>query len=257
MRLVRIYVPPLLLLAALIGVWELYVDLHDASFSLVLPSPHQVATALYNQRSLLWSSFLVTAGEVVLGILIAAVTGFVLAVAIHFSATFRRAAYPLVVGSQTIPVVAIGPILIYWLGFGIGPKVVVVALVSFFSIVVTTLAGLESVDPALLKLMRTFDAPRRRTFWHVELPAALPGVLTGAKIAVAVSLIGAVFGEWVEANSGLGHLILVSLPQLEAAVAGAAVLILSLFAILLFGLLTLAERRLLPWAYESRGEPTP
>jgi ABC-type nitrate/sulfonate/bicarbonate transport system permease component len=105
--------------------------------------------------------------------------------------------------------------------------------------------------------MRTFDASRLRTFWHVELPAALPGVFTGVKIAVAVSVIGAVFAEWNGSNSGLGYLILVSGPQLEIALSVAAVVILSVFAILLFGLLTLAERRILPWAYESRGAPSP
>lgn len=256
MRLVRRYLPPALLLAALIGIWELYVDLGGVD-SLILPSPHQVASALYDQRSLLWSSFLVTAREVVLGILVAAITGLVLAVAIHFSQAFRRAAYPLVIASQAVPVVLIAPVLTFWLGFGIAPKLVVVALVSFFSIVVTTLAGLESVDPDLLKLMRTFDAPRRRTFWHVELPAALPGVFTGAKIAVAVSVIGAVFAEWNGSNSGLGYLIVVSLPQLQPALSVAAVVIMSAFAIVLFGLLGLAERRALPWAYEPRGEPAP
>jgi putative hydroxymethylpyrimidine transport system permease protein len=251
-RWVRRYLPPALLLAALIGAWELYVDLGGTD-PLVLPPPHAVASALYNQRSLLWSSFLITGREVILGILAASVTGLVLAVAIHSSQTLRRAAYPLVIASQAIPMVTIAPILTFWLGFGIGPKVVVVALVSFFSIVVTTLAGLESVDPDLLKLMRTFDAPRRRTFWHVELPAALPGVFTGAKIAVAVSVIGAVFAEWNGSNSGLGYLIVVSNAQLEQALSAAAVVIMSVFAILLFGLLALAERRILPWAYESRG----
>ncbi|HZU61060.1 MAG TPA: ABC transporter permease [Solirubrobacteraceae bacterium] len=256
-RLLGRYLPPAVLLAVLIGAWELYVDLHPASFSLTLPSPHQVASALFHQRSLLWSSFLVTGREVVLGILVATAAGLLLAVAIHFSETFRRAAYPLVIASQAVPVVVLAPILAYWLGFGIGPKLMVVALVSFFSIVVTTLAGLESVDAELRKLMRTFDASRWRTFWHVELPAALPGLFTGVKIAVAVSVIGAVFAEWNGSNSGLGYLILVSIPQLEPALSVAAVVVLSVFAIALFGLLAVTERRLLPWAYESRGELSP
>jgi putative hydroxymethylpyrimidine transport system permease protein len=253
-RFVRRYLPPLLLLAALIGVWELYVDLKGSTFSLILPAPHQVADSLYSDRSLLWHSFGVTAEEVLLGILVACAAGLVLAIAIHFSHPFRLAAYPLVIASQAVPVVILAPVLAFWLGFGILAKLVVVALVSFFSVVVTTLAGLASVDPELLKLMRTFDAPRRRTFWHVELPAALPGVFTGAKIAVAVSVIGAVFAEWNGSNSGLGYLILVSIPQLLSARAMAAVVILSVFAIVLFGLLTLAERLALPWAYEPRGE---
>jgi ABC-type nitrate/sulfonate/bicarbonate transport system permease component len=148
--------------------------------------------------------------------------------------------------------VILAPVLVLWLGFGLLPKLVVIALVSFFSIVVTTTAGLAAVDPDLLKLMRTFDASRLRTFWHVELPAALPGVFTGVKIAAAVSVIGAVFAEWMGANSGLGYLILQSLPQLLAARGMAAVVILSVFAIALFSLLALAERLLLPWAYRPR-----
>jgi NitT/TauT family transport system permease protein/putative hydroxymethylpyrimidine transport system permease protein len=246
--------PALLLLAALIGIWELYVDLHGDTFSLILPAPHQVAKALYTDRGLLWSNFLVTAKEVLLGILVATAVGFVLAVAIHFSPTVRRAAYPLVVASQAVPVVTFAPVLAFWLGFGLLPKLMVIALVSFFSIVVTTTAAFAAVDPDLIKLMRTFDASRLRTFWHVELPTALPGVFTGAKIAVAVSVIGAVFAEWNGANSGLGYVILQSLPQLLAARGVAAVVILSVFAIVLFSLLALAERLALPWAYRPAEE---
>jgi putative hydroxymethylpyrimidine transport system permease protein len=244
--------PAAVLLAALIGIWELYVDVKGPTFSLILPPPHQVAKALYTDRSLLWSSFLVTAQEVLLGILVATVFGAALAVAIHFSPTLRRATYPLIVASQAVPVAVFAPVLAFWLGFGILPKLVVVAIVSFFSIVVTTTAGLAAVDPDLLKLMRTFDASRLRTFRHVEFPSALPGVFTGAKIAVAVSVIGAVFAEYTGSNSGLGYVILVSEPQLLVARGVAAVVILSLFAIALFSLLALAERLALPWAYQTR-----
>jgi ABC-type nitrate/sulfonate/bicarbonate transport system permease component len=253
-RRIRQALPAVLLLAILIGIWELYVDLHDATFSLVLPAPHQVAKALYTDRALLWSNFLVTAEEVLLGIMMATLIGFLLAVAIHFSPTLRRAVYPLLVASQAWPVVILAPVLVLWLGFGLLPKLVVIALVSFFSIVVTTTAGLATVDPDLLKLMRTFDASRMRTFQHVELPAALPGVFTGVKIAAAVSVIGAVFAEWTGSNSGLGYVILQSLPQLLAARGMAAVVILSLFAIGLFWLLSIAERLVLPWAYRPREE---
>jgi ABC-type nitrate/sulfonate/bicarbonate transport system permease component len=243
-----------LVLAALIGIWELYVDLGGAD-PLILPAPHQVASALYDDWSLLWSNFLVTAEEVLLGIGVAAVAGFACAVALHLSArTLRPAVYPLLIASQTIPIPMIAPLLVLWLGFGILPKLVVIALVSFFSIVVTTLAGLAAVDADLIKLMRTFDAPRLRTFRHIELPAALPGLFTGAKIAVVVAVIGAVFAEWSGSTSGLGYLFQQSIPQLLTARAYAAVAILSLFAIALFALLTLAERLALPWAYEPRGE---
>jgi ABC-type nitrate/sulfonate/bicarbonate transport system permease component len=243
--------PAAVLLASLIGIWELYVDLHGGTFSLILPAPHQVAHSPWVDRGLLWSNFLVTAQEVLLGVIVAGGVGFLLAVAIHLSATLRRATYPLLVASQAVPVVILAPVLALWLGFGLLPKLAVIALVSFFPIVVTTSAGLAAVDPDLLKLMRTFDASRMRTFWHVELPSALPGLFTGMKVAAAVSVIGAVFAEWNGANSGLGYVILQSLPQLLAARGMAAVVILSLFAILLFGLLALAERLALPWVYQE------
>jgi NitT/TauT family transport system permease protein/putative hydroxymethylpyrimidine transport system permease protein len=245
------WAPALLLLLALIGAWELYVDLGGAD-PLILPAPHAVAKALYDDRSLLWSNFLVTAREVLLGGLVAIAVALILAIGMHFSRALRLALYPLTVASQAVPVVILAPVLALWLGFGIGPKLVVIALVSFFAIVVTTLDGLESVDPDLIKLMRTFDASRMSTFRLVELPAVLPGVFTGAKIAVAVSVIGAVFAEWNGANSGLGYTLVQSIPQLLAARAMAAVVILSLFAIALFGLLALIERAALPWVHQER-----
>ena len=246
---------PLLVLAALAGIWELYADLGSSSRRLILPPPHQVASALYTDRALLWSNFLATAEEVLLGIVLAALAAFALSLAIHLSQTLRRALYPLLVASQTIPIPMIAPLLVLWLGFGILPKLVVIALVSFFPIVVTTLAGFASVDPELIKLMRTFDAPRWRIFRHVELPSALPGVLTGAKIAVVVAVIGAVFAEWAGASNGLGYLFAQAIPQVLTARAYAAVLILSAFAIALFAMLTVAERLAVPWAYQRQGEP--
>jgi NitT/TauT family transport system permease protein/putative hydroxymethylpyrimidine transport system permease protein len=245
---------PALVLAALIGGWELYADLGSASRRLLLPAPHEIAHAMWTDRSLLWSNFLVTAQEILLGILVAAAAAFALAVAIHFSRTLRRALYPLLVASQTIPIPMIAPVLVLWLGFGIGPKLVVIALVSFFPIVITTLAGLAAVDADLIKLLRTFDAPRLQVFRHLELPSALPGVLTGAKIAVVVAVIGAVFAEQAGSSNGLGYLFTISVPQILTARAYAAVVILSAFAIALFGLLSVAERIAVPWAYQRQGD---
>jgi NitT/TauT family transport system permease protein/putative hydroxymethylpyrimidine transport system permease protein len=253
-RLLRA-IPPALLLLALIGIWELYVVLGGVD-PVILPAPHSVLSALYTDRSLLWSSFLVTAREVLFGILLAVVEGLALAIAVHFSRTLRAAVYPLLVASQAIPVVTLAPLLALWLGFGIAPKLVVVALVSFFPIAITTLAGLAAVDAELIKLMRTFDASRLRTFRHVELPAALPGVFTGAKIAVAVSVIGAVFAEWNGSNSGLGYLVLQSEAQVLSTREVAAVVVLALFASALYGLFTLVERAAIPWAYQPRGVTT-
>lgn len=247
-------VPPLIVIAALLGVWELYVDLGGAD-PLVLPPPHAIAQSLYSARGILWSNFLVTAEEVLLGIAVAVIAALALALTIHFSRTLRRALYPLLVASQTVPIPIVAPVLVLWLGFGLLPKLSIVALVAFFPIVVTTLAGLESVDPDLIKLMRTFDASTARIFREVELPAALPGLFTGAKLGAVFAVIGAVFAESAGANSGLGYLFTVSQSQFLMAQAFACVAVLSAFAIALFALLSVAERVALPWAHQSTGEP--
>jgi NitT/TauT family transport system permease protein/putative hydroxymethylpyrimidine transport system permease protein len=191
---------------------------------------------------------------VLAGFAIALVVGFALAVGLHLSATARRALYPLLVASQTVPVIAIAPILVVWLGFGIGPKLAIIALVCFFPVTVNTLDGLRSADPELAKLMRTLDASRLQTLRRAEVPSAMPYFLSGAKIAVAVAVIGAVFGEWSGSDSGLGHLILVSNGVLDTARVFAAIVVLSAMAIVLFALLGLAERRLAWWGRRDRAE---
>ena len=243
---------PLAILAALVGAWQLYAGSGHVD-PLLLPSPAEVAEALWTDRALLWADFKVTAGEVLLGIVVAAAAGLACAVAIHISPTMRRAVYPLLVASQTIPIPIVASLLVVWLGFDLAPKLVIIGLVSFFPIAVTTLDALAGVDPELRKLMRTLDASRLTTFRLVELPAALPGLFSVAKIAVAVAVIGAVFAEQSGSSSGLGHLVQQAVPQLLTARAYAAVLILSTFAIALFGLLSLAERLALPWAHDTRG----
>lgn len=249
----RDLMPPAIVVALLLGAWELYVDLGGVD-PLILPAPHAVARALYDSRALLWSNFLVTAEEVLLGIAAAITVALALALAIHFSRTLRRALYPLLVASQTVPIPIVAPVLVLWLGFGLLPKLSIVALIAFFPVVVTTLAGLESVDPDLIKLMRTFDAPPLRIFREVELPAALPGVFTGAKLAAVFAVIGALFAEWAGASSGLGYLFSVSMSQFEMAQAFACVVVLSAFAIALFALLSVFERVALPWAHQTTGE---
>jgi len=240
------------ILLALLGAWELYAVLSGVD-PLLFPAPDDVAGSLSSDRALLWKDFTVTAGEVLLGIVVAGVAGFACAIALHVSLTLRRSTYPLLVASQTIPIPLIAPLLVVWLGFDLAPKLAIVGLVSFFPIVVTTLDALTRIDPDTLKLLRTLDAPRLRILRHVELPAALPGLFSGAKVAVVVAVIGAVFAEQAGSSSGLGHLVQTSIPQLLTARAYAAVVILSVFAIALFGLLTLAERLLVPWAHNPPG----
>jgi len=226
--------------------WELLADaLHVEPF--LIPAPSDVAEALWSDRALLAEDGWVTLKEVVLGFALALAAGLGFAGALHLSETLRRAFYPLLVASQTVPIIVIAPILVVWFGFGIGPKLAIIALICFFPITVNTLDGLRSVDPDLIKLMRTLDASRLRTFAAGEAPSALPYAFSGAKVAVAVAVIGAVFGEWAGSDAGLGHLMLQASAQLETARLFAAVVVLSVFAVALFGLLSLLERRVAWW----------
>jgi ABC-type nitrate/sulfonate/bicarbonate transport system permease component len=248
----RRWLAPVLLLAVLIGLWQVAADTGALAKVLgledfLVPSPSQVATTLWEDRSLLADNAWVTLKEVVLGFLCALAVGLAFAVALHLSQTLRRALYPLLVASQTVPVIVIAPILIVWFGYGLGPKLGIIALICFFPITVNTLDGLRSVDPEAIKMMRTLDASRWQILRRVEAPAALPFAFSGAKIAVAVAVIGAVFGEWSGASEGLGYLLLLDNNLLETARMFASVFILSAMAIALFGLLALAERRFVRW----------
>jgi putative hydroxymethylpyrimidine transport system permease protein len=249
--------PAVLLALALVGAWELYVEVAGVEADL-LPAPHDVASALWNSGGLLLRNFRVTAEEVVLGLGIALVSGFALAVAIHLSPLVRRAFYPLAVGSQALPIPVIGVLLVFWWGFGLFPKLAVIALICFFPVLVTTVDGLAAVDPDQLKLLRTLDASRWQAFRLAELPAALPAALSGARIALAVGVIGAFIAETTTPTSGpypgLGREIITDVNfQTSRAYAGTVVLF--GFAIACFYGLSLAERKLAPWTTRPRGEP--
>jgi len=248
----RRWLPPVAVIAAAIGLWELAArwDLIAEALQIqpfLVPAPSDVAEALWRDRELLADNAWVTGQEVVLGFALALVAGIAFAVILHLSDVLRRSFYPLLMASQTVPVIAIAPILVVWLGYGLGPKLVIIALVCFFPITVNTLDGLRSVDPELPRMMRTLDAGRGQVLRRVELPSALPFLFSGAKIAAVVSVIGAVFGEWSGANQGLGHLILVAQGQVLTDRVFAAVFVLSTIAIAMFGLLSLLERRLAWW----------
>jgi putative hydroxymethylpyrimidine transport system permease protein len=245
-------VSALLILLAVVGGWEAYAALSGVE-QFLLPAPSAVASALVDDRALLWSNFTVTAGEIGIGISAAIALGLASAIALHFSPPVRRGVYPLLVASQTLPISIVAPLLVVWFGFGLAPKIAIIALVCFFPIVVPTLDALGRVDADLRKLMRSFGATRWQTFRIVEAPAALPGLFTGAKLSVAVATIAAVLAEQAGSEQGLGRLVLQALPQFETARAYAAVLLLCAFAVLLFWLLALAERRLLPWSVQPRG----
>ena len=248
----RRVVLPALLLAGLLGLWQIAAStgaLKDALNlqSFLVPSPAEVAESLWDNRTLLAENAWVTLREMLFGILAAIVVGVGFAIVMHRWRVMRDAAYPLIVASQTIPVVVISPILVTWFGYGIAPKVVIIALVCFFPLTINALDGLRAVEPEAVKMMRSLDASRWQLFQRVEAPTALPHVFTGAKIAVVIAPVGAVFAEWAGSSAGLGHLIQSDTANFEVARQFATVAVLSAMALALMGLTVLAERRVVGW----------
>lgn len=246
------WLPPALLVAGLIGAWQIAASTGALADVLgleafLVPSPAEIASSLWENRSLLAENAWVTLQEIVLGFLCGLAAGLGFALLLRLSGVLRRATYPLLVASQAVPILVFAPILVVWFGYGMGPKLAVVALVCFFPIGVATADGLRSVDPETTKMMRTLDASRRQLLWRVEAPTSLPFAFSGARIAVAFAPIAAVFGEWVGADSGLGHLILQDNAQLETARVFAAAAILAAIGVGLYGLLAFAERRVVTW----------
>jgi ABC-type nitrate/sulfonate/bicarbonate transport system permease component len=251
-RTVRRVVLPAALIAALIGAWQIAASTGAITEALnlekyLLPSPAEVGDALWNSRGLLLENAWVTLREIIVGVGVGVVLGLVLAIPMRFSSILRDAAFPLAVAVQAVPVVAIAPILVIWFGYGIGPKVIVVALTCFFPILVNTLDGLRSVDPEAVKMMRTLDASGWAIFRRVEAPTALPSFFSGAKVAVAVAPIVALFAELAGANSGLMLVITQSNNNFNEALVFAAVVVLALIGVLLVGFTALAQRFVVTW----------
>lgn len=248
----RRWLLPLLLLATLLGAWQvaagsgLLADLFGIEEFLV-PSLAEIAESLWENRTLLLENSWTTLREVLIGYGFAIVVGVGLALAMHLSQLVRLSTHPLVIASQAIPIIVFAPILMILLGFGIWPKILIIGVICFFPITIATLAGLGSVERDAIEMMRTLYASRRQILTRVEAPSALPEFFSGAKIAIAIAPIGAVFAEWVGSSSGLGHMILLDNGRLETARVFAAAFILSAIAISLYGLLALAERRIVTW----------
>ncbi len=246
------WLPPVVLAVAVVGAWQLAASTGAMAEALdlesfLVPSPAEIAEAIWENRELLAENAWVTLREILLGFGCALVAGVSFAIAMHLSGIVLRATYPWIVATQTIPVIVLAPILVVWFGYGIAPKLAIVALVCFFPITVNVLDGLRSVDPEAIKLMRTLYASRWQRFMRLEAPSALPGFFTGARIAVVIAPIGAIFGEWVGADAGLGHQILQDNAQLEIARVFGAVAVLAAIGVALFGLLALVERRVVTW----------
>lgn len=237
---------PILLLAMFLIVWEVAVILTDTP-TWMLPRPTDIFAAFREDHALLWWHTQVTLTEVVIGFGVALVSGVAIGIAIDSSPVLERSLYPLIIASQTIPMVVLSPLLLIWFGYGLTPKIIVAALIAFFPITVSTVDGLRAADREVMAMLRSFGASGWNRFRLAKLPAALPSIFSGARIGVAVCVIAAVFGELVGASEGLGYLMQRSASQFLTARVFAAIFILSFMGVGLFALISLLERILLPW----------
>jgi ABC-type nitrate/sulfonate/bicarbonate transport system permease component len=243
--------PPVALLIAALAAWELYVDLARVPDYLV-PGPLAILRSAIDDRDLLLQNALPTLEIALFGFALAVVVGTGLGVLIHLSRALERTIYPIVIASQTVPVLALAPVLVLIFGFTLTPKLVIVALVCFFPITVNVVDGFRSVEPDLVRLVRSLGADRWKVFRTVEWPAALPFLFYGAKVAVTYSVVGALFAEYVGSFEGLGHLMTEKQSQFDIEGLFAAMLVLTLIGVGLFVLVSISERLLLPWYHGER-----
>ena len=250
-RVTRDWVPPLLFLALLLESWELWVGIrHEASY--VLPTPVGIAKAAFDARHVLGGHIATTVEETLVGLVAGIAAGVLLAVAISAVPFVRRAVWPVVVTSQTVPMIVLAPLLALGFGFGLAPKIVVVGLIVFFPVAVSTVAGLASADREQVDLVRSMGASRSQVLRLVLVPAALPDLFAGLKIAATYAVAGAVVGEWVGGSSGLMIFINRSQRSYRTDEVYAGVAVIAVLSMVLFGAVELLSRRAMPWRQPSR-----
>ncbi len=242
---------PVFILIGLVAAWEVWVRLADVP-KWQLPAPWEIAQELVSSRSLLWEHYLVTLEEIVVGFMAALAAGLLLASGIAYSRVLERSVYPIVIASQTVPIIAIAPLLLIWVGYGLTPKIIIVALICFYPIAVNTVDGLKAADPDMVNMLRTLGASRWQVFTKLQIPTAMPFIFSGIKIGISVSVIAAVIGEWVGASEGLGYLITYSQPLFLTARVFAAIFVLSLMGISLFLLAVIVEHLMMPWHFNEK-----
>jgi ABC-type nitrate/sulfonate/bicarbonate transport system permease component len=243
---------PLTLVAAVFGLWELLAVTVYKGQEYVLPRPAAVFSQLGSDWYVLQPDLLQTVKEFVLGFFVGVGVGFVLAVAMAYSQILRRGLYPALIATQAVPVIAIGAALVIWLGFGLTPKIVIVALFIFFPVVVNVLDGLSNVDDDVVSLARAMGANGFRIFLHIRLPATLTPLFSALKLAATFAVTGAVLGEWTASTTGgLGSYLLEQSSRLNTAGTFAAVLLLAAIGIVGFLIVAGAERLATPWRTRS------
>lgn len=244
------YLPAVVFLLMLVAAWQVFVDVAHVS-DFVLPAPLVILKTTLHYFPLMLRHTWTTTYEIGLGFIIGNAIAVVMALLIVNSSLIEKAFYPLLIASQTIPKVAIAPLFIIWFGSGITPKVVITAVICFFPTVVNTVQGLKATDENAIDLLRLVAASRLQVFTKLQFPNALPYFFAGLKISIALAVIGAIIGEWVGANSGLGYVILYSTQTLRTDFLFSALLLISVLGVLLYGVVVLLER-LFSWRASDR-----
>lgn len=248
---VRTVALPIATLLGLLALWYVLVRVYDVPPQ-VVPSPEEVGSELTRLPGYLLRQSLHTLREVWLGFGVAVVVGVAMALVIAGSRTVDEAVSPILVGFNAIPKIAIGPMLVMWFGFGPEPKILVVVLLCFFPIVLSTVAGLRSTPVELIDLARSLDSSTARVFLTFRVPWALPQFFTGLKLAISLAFVGAVVGEFIGGGrEGIGYVIVSAKAQIQTGLAFAGIFLLALLSVLSYYLIVLTERALLPWAKET------
>ncbi len=240
------YKNSLILIILILVLWEVLVRIFNIPVY-ILPTPSKIFGTIVNSSPLLLKHSYYTLTEMILGFALAFVVGVTLAYLMFKFPAVERAFYPIIIGSQSIPVFAIAPLLVIWFGYGLSSKVVMTSLIVFFPITVNSLDGLKSADPDIVKLFELLGASDFQILTKVRIPSALPFIMTGSKIGISVSTIGAVIGEWVGARYGLGYLMLHANAQLRVDLIFAAIFYLTVMGVGLFSLVSYLEKVLMPW----------
>lgn len=242
---------PAAFMLALVGLWWLVTALGWIKPYLV-PSPGAVVNEFSHDGGLLLKHTAITFYETIIGFVVAVAVGLTFAVAIVYSRGIERTLYPLLLAAQVVPKIAIAPLFVVWLGFGIAPKILVAVLIAFFPVVISGVAGLRDVDPELLDLTATMGASPWDSFAKIRFPSAMPHIFAGLKVAVTLAVVGAVVGEFVGANAGLGYIVMSSNGNLNTPQLFAALILMSLIGIVLFAALEIIERFAIPWRAARR-----
>jgi NitT/TauT family transport system permease protein len=244
---------PALTLALIIDAWQaVVVGLRVPEY--LLPAPSGIAAALVAQWRYLSVHTAITIYEILLGFALATVVGVALAMLIVYSPLIERGVYPLLVASQAVPKIAVAPLLIFWAGLGLFPKILVAFAISFFPVVIDTVLGLRAVEPEMLHLAHSMGARERKIFFKIRLPTALPNLFAGLKVAVTLAVVGAIVGEFIQADRGLGYALQQATSVLDTRLAFATIFILALVGMVLFACVEALERRLTPWSVARRAE---